>query len=55
VELLLKAYYTLVDECAHSQAWVRKIEEDVGQNIAYMAISFDESVRDQLVERSALF
>ena len=55
VELMLKTYYTLLDECAHSQAWVRKIEEDVGQNIAYMAIAFDESVRDQLVERSPLF
>ncbi len=55
MELVLKAYYSLIDDCEHSQSWVRKIEEDVGQNIAYMAISFDESVRDELVSGSEIF
>lgn len=52
---ILAAYYAMIDDCKDSPGWVRKIEEDIGQNIAYLAASFDESVRDSLVEKSPLF
>lgn len=55
MELALKAYYNLLDDCTEFPEWTRKIEEDIGQNIAFMTIAFDESVRDELVDRSELF
>ena len=56
VELCLEAYYGLVDDCAkESVEWVRKVEEEIGQNIAFLFVAFDESVRDTLVEKSHLF
>lgn len=51
----MKAYYQLIDDCAHSPVWQRKIEEEIGQNIAMLVIAFDESVRDALVDNSELF
>jgi hypothetical protein len=55
MELILQAYYNLLDNASHSKEWVRKIEEDIGHSIAYMAITQDESVRDNLVARSDLY
>lgn len=52
---VLAAYYGMIDDCKDSPAWVRKIEEDIGQSIAYLCTAFDESVRDKLVEKSPLF
>ena len=55
VELCLEAYYGMIDDCKEHPEWVRKIEEDIGQNLAYTFINFDESVRDALVAKSHLF
>jgi O-succinylbenzoate synthase len=55
MELVLQAYYNLVDGLGDNKEWVRKVEDDLGQSIAYMAIGFDESVRDSLVQKSELF
>ena len=57
VELCLDAYYGMIDDASklESNEWVRKIEEDIGQNMALLFLSFDESVRDNLVAKSHLF
>ena len=55
MELVLQAYYNLIDSASDSKEWVRKIEEDLGQNVAFLATGFDESVRDQMVTKSDLF
>ncbi len=55
MELCLDAYYGLIDDCKEYPEWARKIEEDIGQNLAYTFINFDESVRDALVAKSHLF
>lgn len=45
----------MIDDCKEHPEWTRKIEEDIGQNMAFMFLNFDESVRDNLVAESALF
>lgn len=55
MERCLDAYYGMIDDCREYPEWARKIEEDVGQNMAFLFLSFDESVRDALVEKSPLF
>lgn len=55
VELCLDAYYGVIDDCAEFPEWQKKFEEDIGQNLAYTFINFDESVRDLLVNKSQLF
>lgn len=51
----MTAYYNMIEDCGDNQDWVRKIEEEIGQNISLMIKAFDESVRDALVERSDIF
>ena len=55
VELCLDAYYGVIDDCKEFPEWQKKVEEDIGQNLAYTFINFDESVRDILVNKSQLF
>lgn len=55
MELLLKSYYNLVDDCSEYPLWVKKIEEDVGSVVAFMVDTVDESVRDELVASSPYF
>lgn len=55
MELIIKAYYYMIDEAEGNSAWVRKIEDDIGQQIHYMYLTYDESVRDALVAKSDLF
>lgn len=55
MELILKAYYGLIEDCQGNPDWIRKIEEDIGQSMSFMAIQFDESVRDDLVAKSEIF
>ncbi len=45
----------MIDDCKEHPDWTRKIEEELGQNIAMLTLTFDESVRDELVERSPLY
>jgi O-succinylbenzoate synthase len=55
MNLLLKGYYDMVDDCATNPDWIRKIEEEVGSSLAFMAIAMDESMRDGLVAHSPYF
>lgn len=55
VELCLEAYYGLIEDCKEFPEWTRKIEEEIGQNMAFLFLTFDESVRDALVAKSHLF
>ena len=55
VELCLEAYFGMIEDCKDHPEWIRKIEEDIGQNMAFMFLNFDESVRDNLVAESDLF
>lgn len=45
----------MIEDCKDHPEWIRKIEEDIGQNMAFMFLNFDESVRDELVSHSHLF
>lgn len=55
MEIILQAYYHLIDASKDLPEWQRKFEDEIGQSIHYMVIGFDESVRDLLVEKSELF
>jgi len=55
MNLILKAYYDMLDDSASNPEWVRKIEEEIGQSIHYLVVAMDESVRDSLVANSEYF
>jgi len=55
VEKCLEAYYTLMDDCEGYPDWQRKIEQDLGGVVSYLALTIDESSRDSAVEKSAAF
>lgn len=45
----------MIEDCKDNADWIRKIEEEIGQNMAFLFVAFDESVRDSLVANSHLF
>jgi hypothetical protein len=49
MEIVLKAYYQLIDDSKDLPEWQRKFEDEIGSSIHYMTLTFDESVRDVLV------
>lgn len=55
IDQMLAAYYGMIDDAEGFPLWQRKIEEELGQQMQYMAISMDESVRDNLVATSSNF
>lgn len=55
MEIILKAYYQLVEDSQGLPEWQRKFEDEIGQAIHYMTLTMDESVHDFLVEKSEYF
>ena len=55
MDIVLKGYYSLLDQCADYPEWTRKIEEDLGPQVRYLMNEFDESVRDAVVAYSDTF
>lgn len=51
----MKAYYQLLEDTKDNPAWYRKIQDDVGQSLHYLTLTFDESDRNALVAQSELF
>lgn len=45
----------MIDDCSSNPDWQRKVEEEVGSSLAFMAIAMDESIRDILVTQSPYF
>jgi hypothetical protein len=55
VEECLTAYYELQDDCADNDDWARKIEEELGSTVSYLAMQMCEGQRDAIVEKSEVF
>ena len=55
LELIVKGYYQLIGDCKSHPEWERKVEEDLGQAIAFIITTIDETSRDQLVALSPIF
>ena len=52
---MLKAYYDLMDDCEQFPHWRRKLEEDLGGVVSFMAIQMEEASNDELNAKSAIF
>ena len=55
IEKMLAAYYSLIDDCEGYPDWQKKLEIDLGGTVSYLALTIDESGRDNLVESSEIF
>ena len=55
VESCLTAYYELQDDCAENDDWSRKIEEELGSTVSYLAMQICEGQRDAVTEMSPIF
>ena len=55
VELIVKAYYDLLDACTDSPAWKYKIEMELGQNICYLLANIEEGDEHPIFETSPYF
>ena len=55
IEKALRAYYSLIDDCEGHPEWQKKVEIDLGGTISYLALTIDDTSRDQLVETSDVF
>ena len=55
VEQCLQAYYDLIDDCKDYPLWERKIQEDLGGVISFLAIQMEEADRDNIIEKSPVY
>ena len=55
MEQFLQAYYDLIDDCQDFPLWKRKMQEDLGGSVSFLAIAMEETYRDQTVSVSAAF
>ena len=55
IEQCLQAYYDLIDDCKDFPHWARKLEEDLGGSIGFLASQVDETTRDDAVAKSPIF
>lgn len=55
IESCLQAYYDLIDECAATPEWQKKVRFDLGNTASYLALTIDESSRDAAVAISPVF
>lgn len=55
VEECLRAYYQLQDDCADNDDWARKIEEELGGVVSYLAMQMDENSVIKMSEDSEIF
>ena len=55
IERVLRAYYSLIDDCADYPEWQKKVVLDLGGTVSYLALTIDDSSRDQLVETNDVF
>ena len=49
IEAYLQAYYDLMDDCEKYPVWKRKLEEDLGGIVSFLAIQMEEMATEELV------
>ena len=55
METYLQAYYDLMDDCEDQPLWQRKLEEDLGSSVSFLAINMEEAVREKIVGVSPVY
>ena len=55
IEATFAAYYDLLDQIKENKEWHKKIEDEAGAQIAFLATTLDETSRDYLAEHSESF
>ena len=55
IEAHLQAYQDLMDDCKDFPLWKRKLEEDLGGSVAFLAIQMEEAIRDKYVDASPAY
>lgn len=55
MDVVMRAYYQLIDDCKDHKEWQLKIEEDVGSRIAFLMTNVDESNHDLISSYSPAF
>jgi hypothetical protein len=55
MEMYLQAYYDLMDDCEDQPLWQRKLEEDLGSSVSFLAINMEEAVREKIVGVSPVY
>ena len=55
IETYLKAYYDLMDDCKEFPHWERKLQEDLGGVVSFLAVQLEEKGHDDLVGSSDIY
>jgi hypothetical protein len=51
----MKAYYEIIDDCEGNDAWVKKLEEDLGVQLSHLMGNIEEDHHEDLMEASEYF
>lgn len=55
LELYLKAYYDLLDQCNDHPDWQKKLQKELGSQVSYLAKQIDEDDHEKIVLISPIF
>lgn len=55
LETITQAYYDLLDDLKDHKEWVAKLEDDLGQQLAFTFLMFDETCREAMIKESEVF
>ena len=55
MDAYIQAYYNLIDDCKEFPLWQRKIEEDLGGVVSFLAINVEETMRNKVMEMSPAY
>jgi hypothetical protein len=55
LELIVKAYYEIIDDCKGNDGWIRKLEDDLGVQLSHVMGNIEEDHHDELMAASEYF
>lgn len=55
MEVYLKAYYDLLDQCKEYPDWQKKLRKELGSQVSYLAKQIDEDSHAEIVKVSEVY
>jgi hypothetical protein len=55
LELYMKAYYDLIDQCKDHPDWQKKLQKELGSQVSFLAKQIDEDSHEEIVKLSPIY
>ena len=55
MDIIMNAYYSLMDDCKDYPLWQKKLEEDLGGSVSFLGTMMEEADHKENVESSEMY